>query len=72
MVVYVKYLKEIRIQNGYSMQEMANILKISKTFYWQIETKNRRLSYDMAVRIADIFKMKPDDIFLREWKNKEF
>lgn len=67
----MKYLKEIRLKEGLSMQEMANLLKISKTFYWQIETGNRRLSYGMAVKIADIFQMKPDDIFLEEWKNKD-
>lgn len=67
----MKYLKEIRLKKGLSMQEMANLLKISKTFYWQIETGNRRLSYGMAVKIADIFQMKPDDIFLEEWKNKD-
>ena len=64
----MKYLKEIRIKNGYSMQQMANILKISKTFYWQIETGNRRLSYDMAVKISEIFNMRPDDVFFEEWK----
>ena len=71
MVLNMKYLKEIRLKKGLSMQEMANLLKISKTFYWQIETGNRRLSYGMAVKIADIFQMKPDDIFLEEWKNKD-
>ena len=67
----MKYLKEIRQKKGLSMQEMANLLKISKTFYWQIETGNRRLSYGMAVKIASIFELRPDDIFLEEWKNNE-
>ena len=71
MVVKMKYLKEIRQKKGLSMQQMANLLKISKTFYWQIETGNRRLSYGMAVKIADIFELRPDDIFLEEWKNNE-
>lgn len=67
----MKHLKEIRLKKGFSMQKMANLLEISKTFYWQIETGNRRLSYGMAVKIADIFQMRPDDIFLEEWKNKD-
>ena len=58
-------------ENKVQKQLVANLLKISKTFYWQIETGNRRLSYGMAVKIADIFQMKPDDIFLEEWKNKD-
>ena len=34
---------------------MAERLGISKPFYCQIENGSRRLSYDMAVRIAEIF-----------------
>ena len=64
-------LKNVRVKNGISMQQMADILKISKTFYWQLENRKRRLSYDMAVRIADIFSLKPDDLFYDEFKNKE-
>ncbi|MEG0826413.1 MAG: helix-turn-helix transcriptional regulator [Bacilli bacterium] len=63
-------LKEIRKKNNYSMQHMANLLKISKTFYWQLETRNRRLSYDMAIKIAEIFLLKPDDLFYDYYKSK--
>lgn len=47
---------------------MAKILKISKTFYWQIENRKRRLSYDMAIKIASIFKMTPDKLFYDDMK----
>jgi len=56
-------LKQIRTEFGYTYQKMAELLKISKTFYWQIENKQRTLTYEMAKRIADIFKKKPDDLF---------
>lgn len=62
----MNYLKEIRIKNNYSMQNMADMLGISKTFYWQLETKNRRLSYDMACKIANIFNLKPDALFYND------
>ena len=61
-------LKELRIKNGYSCQVMADKLKISKSFYWQIEQNQRRLSYEIAFKIAAIFKLKPDDIFYSEFK----
>lgn len=61
-------LKELRIKNGYSCQVMADKLKISKSFYWQIEQNQRRLSYETAFKIATIFKLKPDDIFYSEFK----
>ena len=47
---------------------MAIKLGISKPFYWQIENGKRNLSYKMAVKIASIFKMKPDDIFYKDFK----
>jgi len=56
-------LVELRKEKNYSYEDMAKKLEISKCFYWQIEHKKRRLYYDMAKRIASIFKMKPDDIF---------
>ena len=63
-------LKEIRMKNKYSCQKMAVSLNISKPFYWQLENQKRKLSYVMAVKIAKIFKMKPDEIFYQEFKNK--
>lgn len=59
-------LKKLRVKHHYSCNDMANILDISKTFYWQIENKKRRLSYDMAKNIAAIFGLKPDDIFYKK------
>ena len=57
------YLKELREQKNLSCKDMAEILEISKAYYWQLEHGNRRLYYDMAVKIAAIFNRKPDDIF---------
>lgn len=59
-------LKEYRKKYNYSCQDMADKLKISKSFYWQIENGKRRLSYRTAVEISKIFNIKPDDIFYEE------
>ena len=56
-------LKEIRKKNKYTIYDMAKKLSITASFYSQIENKKKRLFYDMAVKIADIFNMKPDEIF---------
>ena len=56
-------LKSLRIKKKYSYQDMAEKLEISKCFYWQLEHKKRRLYYDMAIKIASVFNLKPDDIF---------
>lgn len=59
----VKKLKTIRKASNYTIYDMANKLNISPSFYSQIENKKRRLFYDTAINIANIFNMKPDDIF---------
>ncbi len=63
-------LREIRIKNNYNYNDMAGFLNISKPYYWQIENNKRGLSYEMAVKIANIFNLKPDDLFYEEEKNK--
>lgn len=66
-----KVLKELRNKDGFSTRDMANMLGISKAFYSQIENRKRRLSYDLAVKIANIFKVKPDFIFYEDFINKK-
>ena len=62
-------LKKYREKFGYSCKDMADFLKISKSYYWQIENDQRNLSYLMAVKISKILKEKPDKIFYEEFKN---
>lgn len=61
-------LKEIRKAKKLTHQMMADSLNISKPFYWQLENGKRRLSYNMAVKIADILKTTPDNVFYQEFK----
>lgn len=56
-------LKKIRSKNNITIKEMANLVGISYTYYWQIENKERNLYYHLAIKIAKIFNLKPDDIF---------
>nr|WP_272514022.1 helix-turn-helix transcriptional regulator [Bacillus cereus] len=57
-------LKEIRMVNKMSLQNVADLIGISKPYYWQIENGKRRLTYDLAVKISGVFNLTPDDIFL--------
>ena len=63
-------LKEIRKKQRYTIYDMSNMLKISPNFYSLKENKKRRLYYDTSIKIASIFNMKPDDIFLKENSHK--
>ena len=58
-----KRLKQIRKKKGINQKEMAEKLNITISFYSQLESKKKRMYYDTAIKIADIFNMRPDDIF---------
>ena len=62
-------LRTLRMKHCLTMEDMAKALGISKTYYFQLENKERRLYYHLAVRIANIFKKKPDDIFYDDYKS---
>lgn len=67
-------LKELRGRKKYTTKQMSEKLGISKPFYCQLENRTRRLSYEMAIKIAAIFKLKPDAVFYSDYaegKKKE-
>ena len=66
----IKKLINLRKKYKYSGTLMAEKLNISKPYYWQIEHGHRRLTYEMAIKIANIFNSKPDDIFYQEFSKK--
>ena len=61
-----KELKELRTKNNYTIYDMANMLNISSSHYSLLENKKRNLSYEMAIKIANIFETNPDEIFLKK------
>ncbi|MGI6325136.1 MAG: helix-turn-helix transcriptional regulator [Bacilli bacterium] len=69
--VILQKLRGIRGKYNLSHKDMSKLLGISKPYYWQIENRKRGLSYQMAVNIAKIFNLKPDDIFYEEFTNKK-
>ena len=63
----LKKLHNLRKEKGYTVDYMANILNLSRTFYWQVEHGDRRLSYITAINIAKVFNVKPDDVCYDEF-----
>lgn len=57
-------LKQLRLEKEYTIYEMAKKLNISYSHYSLIENKKRNLTYEMAIKIAKIFEMTPDELFL--------
>jgi len=62
--VNLNNLKLLRESKGRSYQDMATFLDVSFQYYWMIENGKRRLSYEMAVKIAEALETTPDNIFL--------
>ncbi len=61
-------LRKLRMKYSLTCEDMASILGMSKTYYYQLENKKRRLYYHVAVRIAKVFNKRPDDIFYDDYK----
>ena len=59
-------LKKHRLDKGYSCETMARKLGICKTYYWQIEQGKRRINYDLAMKMADIFQSTPDTLLYED------
>lgn len=60
--MYMKLRQERKLKN-LTIYDMARILNITPVYYYLIENEKRNLYYDLAIKISDIFNMKPDDIF---------
>ena len=56
-------LKELRKNKGFTQKQIAEKLNITISFYSQLENKKKKLYYDTAIKIADIFNMRPDELF---------
>ncbi|MBD9085482.1 XRE family transcriptional regulator [bacterium] len=52
------------MKKGLTIYDMSKKIGISASHYYLIENKKRNLTYEMAIKIANIFQKKPDDIFL--------
>lgn len=61
-------LKVLRAERGWSQQELAARLEVSRQSVNAIETGKYDPSLPLAFRIADVFGMTIEEIFLRgEW-----
>ena len=57
-------LKMLRIKSNITIYDMAKMLDISPSYYSLIESNKRKLSYELAIKIAQCFNKTPDQIFL--------
>lgn len=63
----MKKLRTSRKDKGLTIYNMAKILKVTPSFYCQIENKKRRLFYDTALKIGLILNMQPNTLFYTDY-----
>lgn len=61
---YSDKLRIARVSKGYTLEELGSLVGRSKQYMYSLEKGSIRLSYDMAVKIADALNTTTDDLFL--------
>ena len=58
-------LKELRISEGLTQQELSERLGISRVNYTRYETDKVRPDYETLIKLADFYNVSLDEIFDR-------
>ena len=59
-------LKELRKENGWTQQQVADMIDISRVNYTRYELNTSEPDFDILVRLADIYDVSLDYIFDRQ------
>ena len=59
---YIKRLKELRIENDVSQQEISRYLNVRQNTYSQYETGKRELPINVLIELAKYYKVTTDYI----------
>lgn len=62
-------LKQVCKEHGITLTELGRRIGKSKQYMSELARGNIRLTYDMAVKIAEALNTTPDDLFLPEQSN---
>ncbi len=60
-------LKELRRSANLTQEELSEKLQISRVNYTRYETDKVRPSYEILIKIADLYDISLDEIFDREF-----
>ena len=58
-------LKELRLSESLTQQQLADKLQISRVNYTRYETNAVRPDYELLIKLADFYDVSLDDIFGR-------
>lgn len=59
-------LKELRKENGWTQQQVADMIGVSRVNYTRYELNASEPDFDILVRLADIYDVSLDYIFDRQ------
>lgn len=68
--MYLKKLKDLRIDNDLYQKEVASILKITRQQYGSYESDKRDIPIDLLIKLADFYHVSTDYILDRTNKKE--
>lgn len=66
-----KNLQQIRRSNGYTQERLAEEIEVSVRYVSDVEQDRSKPSYEVLIRICNLFKVSLDQIFSEYLKIKE-
>lgn len=65
-------LRDLRLQRGYTLEELADLTKLSPSYLSRLESGTRRLNADILQRLAHILSCHPGDLLLTDAQSSKF
>lgn len=69
MVLIGKKIKELRNKNKYTQKELAEKVGVTKSTIAAYENDSRLPSYDVLIKMADVFRISLDSLLLNRSEN---
>lgn len=66
MKIFRKNVRYLRKQHGYTLQQFANILGVSKSLISQFESGYSGISLEVILQIRSLFNVSLDELILKD------
>lgn len=66
MKIFRKNVRYLRKQHGYTLQQFADILGVSKSLISQFESGYSGISLEVILQIRSLFNVSLDDLILKD------
>lgn len=69
MIDFSKILRGLRLSSGYTQQQVADMVKVTKGMISAYENGIRQPSYEVLLRISEVYKVSTDFLLGKESSN---